>query len=98
MTPFQVLKVFQKADFIITDTFHGTIFSAKYAKRFAVLTRESNENKLLDLIQKLGLEKHLMRSLEKLSEVYKEEINRNKIEEIVKAERTKTMQYLKENL
>lgn len=97
-TPFQVLKVFQQADFVITDTFHGTIFSAKYAKKLAVLTRKSNENKLLDLIKKLGLQKHLLNSLDQLSEVYQLEIDKNTVEEVVRAERIKTLQYLKENI
>lgn len=98
VTPFQALKVFQQADFIITDTFHGTIFSVKYAKKIALMTRESNKNKLLDLVKKLGIEKHLMDSLEQLSEVYKLEIDKTKIEKIVGTERKKTMHYLKENL
>ena len=98
LTPFQALKVFQNADFVITDTFHGTIFSAKYSNRFAVLTRESNKNKLLDLIKKLGLEKHLMESLQQLSDIYELKNNKKKIRDIESVERAKTMQYLKENL
>lgn len=97
-TPFQVLDVFKKADFVITDTFHGTIFSAKYAKKLAVMTRKSNENKLLDLIKKLGLQKHLINSLDQLSEVYQLDIDKSKVEEVVLAERAKTLQYLKENV
>ena len=62
------------------------------------MTRESNKNKLLDLVKKLGIEKHLMDSLEQLSEVYKLEIDKTKIEKIVGTERKKTMHYLKENL
>ena len=46
MNPFEVLYAFSKADFVITDTFHGTIFSAKYAKKFAVLVQDSNKFKL----------------------------------------------------
>lgn len=98
LTPFQALKVFQHADFIITDTFHGTIFSSKYAKKVAVMTRESNKNKLLDLIKKLEMEMHLITSLEQLSEVYKIEIDRESVEKISSMEREKTIQYLKENL
>lgn len=98
VNPFQALKVFQYADFVITDTFHGTIFSAKYAKRLAILTRESNQNKLLDLIQKLGLEKHLMNSISELYKVCNLEIDKDKIKDIESAGRMKTVQYLKENL
>lgn len=69
-TPFQCLKLFQAADFVITDTFHGTIFSAKYADKFAVLTRPSNYNKLSDLIERLGIAEHHIPSLENLEIVF----------------------------
>lgn len=32
LTPFETLVAFKHAEFVVTDTFHGTIFSAKYAK------------------------------------------------------------------
>ncbi|MGN0274471.1 MAG: polysaccharide pyruvyl transferase family protein [Chordicoccus sp.] len=62
-TPFQMLNVFKQAEFVVTDTFHGTIFSAKYAKRFATMTRGSNMNKLQDLIDELGIRDHQIREL-----------------------------------
>lgn len=39
-SPFQCLNIFLQADFVITDTFHGTIFASKYASKFASLGRE----------------------------------------------------------
>lgn len=60
LEPFQVLKAFQNSAFVFTDTFHGTIFAYKYSKRFAVLTRDSNRNKLIDLVDKLGIKNHLL--------------------------------------
>lgn len=58
LTPMEALKVLRNAEFVFTDTFHGTIFSSKYARAFAVMTRPSNENKLGDLLWRFGLEKH----------------------------------------
>lgn len=40
LTPFELLKAFQNAECIVTDTFHGTLFGAKFGKRMAVLIRE----------------------------------------------------------
>jgi hypothetical protein len=94
LTPFEMLKVFQKADFVITDTFHGTIFSAKFTKRFATMTRVSNKNKLLDLVYKLGIEKHLISSMDQLSEVYNYEKNQNIVNDISTKERFRAMHYL----
>ena len=70
LTPFQILKAFKSAKFVITDTFHGTIFSIKYADRFAVLMRESNKNKLSDLIERLNIENHVYNSGRSMEEIY----------------------------
>ena len=79
--PFQILKIFQNADFVITDTFHGTIFSAKYSNRFAILVRPSNSNKLLDLVERLSLQEHIVNDkndIEKLSRIiHKKDIVKN---------------------
>lgn len=96
--PFQMLKVFQKADFVITDTFHGTIFSAKYANKFAVLVRESNKNKLLDLIKRLQLEKHLVQTFDELQDIDSYIVDTEKVMQIIKYEREKSLQYLSDNL
>ena len=59
LSPFEIISVFKNADYVITDTFHGTIFSYKFAKRYAIIMRESNKNKLADLIRRLEIEEHL---------------------------------------
>lgn len=96
--PFQCLKIFQQADFVITDTFHGTIFSAKYAKRFAVLARDSNKNKLLDLVDKICMKAHLMDSIEELDAKYGIAKNKAEFNDCIKKEQEKSLQYLQNNI
>lgn len=98
LSPFEALKVFQNAAFVITDTFHGTIFSAKYAKRFAVMVQPSNRNKLEDLIRKLALEQHVIQSFEQLKIAGSAENDLNRIALLTKKEQMRTIQYLKENI
>lgn len=57
-TPFQVLAGFKNAACVVTDTFHGTIMAAKYNRPFVSLVRESNANKLNDLLRRLDLMEH----------------------------------------
>lgn len=54
-TPIEVLRWFKYADCIVTDTFHGTIFSIITESRFVSLLRPSNKNKLGFLLKQLGL-------------------------------------------
>ena len=93
--PFECLKIFQNADFVITDTFHGAIFSIKYAQKFAVITRNSNYNKLTDLVSKINIEKHLINNIRQLEEVFNIEKDERTINLIINEERKKTYQYLR---
>lgn len=92
--PFQMLKVFQYADFVITDTFHGTIFAVKYTKRFAIILRESNRCKLMDLINRLHIRSHLIENMKQLKEVYLVENNFDYIHRIEQEEYRRTLDYL----
>lgn len=61
-TPFELLAYFRDAEAIVTDTFHGTIFSIINARPFATIVRPSigssygNEEKLSFLLELFGLE------------------------------------------
>jgi polysaccharide pyruvyl transferase WcaK-like protein len=94
LSPFQVLKAISSAEFVVTDTFHGTIFSAKYAKNFAVILRENNSNKLSDLLRRLGIKEHLVENGRTLEEISLTEVNREIINQIISIEREHTTEYL----
>lgn len=97
-SPFQCLKIFQNADFVITDTFHGTIFAAKYASKYAVLIRDSNRNKLLDLIKKIKIENHLIENMEEIEEKFSCKKDIVGFQKIIEMERRKTSIYLEQEI
>jgi len=97
VSPFEVLAAFKKADFIITDTFHGTILSAKFNGRFAVMLRGSNKNKLGDLISRLNIENHVIDDCSELESAYLQP-DLCDFQIISQVEREKTIKYLSENL
>ncbi len=98
LTPFEVLKAFENAECIITDTFHGTLFGAKFGKRMAVLIRESNRNKLEDLTKRLQIEEHVVADISELEEALNKRLDREKIQSILNMERERTITYLSNNL
>ena len=59
-TPFDVLGWFKGAEYVVTDTFHGTIFSIITGRRFVTLVRKTgritNGEKISSLLRQLGLE------------------------------------------
>lgn len=64
--PLYVFSYFKNADYVITDTFHGTVFSIKMNTKFCTLVRDSNRNKLEALLNKLD---KLDRKVEKLEDI-----------------------------
>lgn len=98
LSPFETLWAFKKAEYVITDTFHGTIFASKYAKAFATMVRESNINKLDDLLSRLDLENHRITDFSQLildDDRFKN--NPKMIETIAAKELSRTISYLRMN-
>lgn len=97
-SPFELLKIFRNAGFVITDTFHGTIFSARYADRFAVMVRESNKNKLGDLIGRLEIEDHVIHDVSSLPQKYELAHDKTRLNVLLTSERERSLGYLEANL
>lgn len=91
-TPFDVLAWFKSAEYIVTDTFHGTIFSIITHRPFCTLIRDSNRQKIGYLLDKLGLRERGNKCIGSIMEC---PINYNCVEEILRQERMQTCVYLK---
>lgn len=98
LSPFELLKAFKQAAFVITDTFHGTIFSAKYSKRFATIVRASNKNKLLDLMKKIEIENHRLQKMEDIEKVYNISNENTLLANTLEKERNRTLDYFKRSI
>lgn len=92
--PFKVLSYFKNADYIITDTFHGTIFSIIFEKKFVTIIRKSNKEKLLDLLEKFELTSRCIANNENFEKKLSKEIDYAKINAMMEKEKKKTKQYL----
>lgn len=100
-SPFRIMDWFENAGYVITDTFHGTVFSVISHTRFGVLVREGhggNREKLTDLLERLGASSRIVSSPEKLPSVVKSGFDFARTDEIIKRERLKAMEYLRNNL
>lgn len=99
-SPFEVLAYFNNADEVITDTFHGTIFSVITHRKFATIIRKSleeeygNEEKLTDLLERLQLDCRIAHKIENIRGINSEDIDYVKVNEIIASERKRALQYL----
>jgi hypothetical protein len=104
LSPFEVLSYFNKAEYVIADTFHGTVLSIKYNKQFAVFIRDgkngagSNRNKLCFLLKFFSLENREIQNADELEGVLKKPINFEGINKIIKFETQSALEYLDKNL
>lgn len=95
LDPFRMLDYFAAADYVITDTFHGSIFSIINRKKFAVIVRASNGGKLNGLLEDVGLTERRISSMDMLETVLTQEINYEDVFEQLEAEQQRTEAYLK---
>lgn len=97
-SPFETLAYVKNADYIITDTFHGTVFSIKYQIPFATIIRESNQQKLSDLLSLFNLKERSVTDIKMLQSILELPMKREEISRILKNEKKRAKDYLKANL
>ncbi len=97
-TPFEVLAWFRAAACVVTDTFHGTVLSAKFHKPFAVIVRNSNANKLNDLIQRLELQGHRAQQPEEIPSILDASQDWASFDHLIFEEKVRTQNYLHDTL
>ena len=103
-SPFEVLSYFENAEEVITDTFHGSIFSVITHRPFTTLVRQSvgndygNEEKLSDLLKRLNLENRMTTNVADVASINKEKIDFDKVDEFLKKQRLLAIEYLKSNV
>ncbi|MPN18739.1 hypothetical protein SDC9_166102 [bioreactor metagenome] len=89
------------AEFIVTDSFHGMVFSIIFEKPFIVLAnRERGLDRFLTLLQLFGLEERIIlnKDNDKLTELYGKEIVFSRVAETLNNKRRASMDFLKSNL
>lgn len=96
--PFEVLSYVKNADFVITDTFHGSIFSIITNQKFATLIRKSNNEKLTSLLDTMDKSDRIVNDINMLEDVLTSPINYDNTNKIITVEKERSLDYLKYNL
>jgi polysaccharide pyruvyl transferase WcaK-like protein len=91
--PFTFLSCYVHATYIVTNTFHGTLFAHLLEKRF--VSMGSNKQKVRDFMQHYGMEDKLLKEGQSISDVLRSEFNFLETNRIISAERQKGFEYLR---
>ena len=89
------LRTFQKANFVITDSFHGTVFSIIFQKQFIVLDNpRRGSSRMKSLLNDFSLENRLLFPDTK-NEMNLVPINYKNVNDILSAKRKESIDFLK---
>lgn len=94
--PDEFVSLIRNAEFILTDSFHGTVFSIIYHKPFYTFSRkgvkQSMDTRVTSLLKLLGFEERFEPNYKELNQIFN--VDFNKADEVLKKEKKKAMEYL----
>ena len=94
--PMQFVANMRRAQYVITDTFHGTLFSTIFEKQFVVLDR--GKEKIADYLIRTHLSDRLVKTDGALADILTESIDYSYVESSIEEMRTKGLEFLKSSL
>lgn len=93
------LKGIKESDFVITDSFHGTIFSIIFRKKFIVVSnKERGISRIQSILSTFSLENRLISSLDDLNDHILNSIDYSDIENKIYKEHVKSKMFLTKSL
>ena len=92
---FEWLGYFKNADIIITNMFHGTLFSIKYNKTFCTIITEYRRNKFDPTLTKLGLSDRVLSDDKTVDRMFRRRIDFSLINERLNAWISESLQFIK---
>lgn len=98
--PGEFINLIRNAEYIFTDSFHGSVFSILYGKLFFTFRRFEKSNsastntRLDTLLNRLGLKKRLLKSNEDIFKSINSKIDYDKVNEELEAFRNESKQFI----
>lgn len=97
--PGEFLGDIEGAEFVITNSFHGTVFSILYEKPFLSMLHSATGARTVDLLTALGLESHLIYDPDEFRELERMKIrDMGRVKERIAALREESIEFLKRGL
>lgn len=88
--------IFEKAAFVITNTFHGTAYAINYNCQFAAFAE--GKKKIIELLDQFGLINRCVDTFSTLEYLYNKEINYTLTNDILRKLRIDSTQYIEESI
>lgn len=95
--PREFVQAVKHAKIVITNSFHGTIFSLLYHRPFFTYLVGSMSSRVMDLLTSVGLEERIVHGYRKLTDDMLD-VDFNKADEVIKNRKDDSIKYLKKAL
>ena len=89
----EFLGYIKNADYIVTNSFHGTAFSIQFKKQFVSIAISGSGMRVTDFLQLVGLQNRIITSADQIDTI-DNEIDWNSVEGVIRAERKRSIEYL----
>lgn len=90
--PELMMGYYKHADYVVTNTFHGNIFSILFHKQFISFGKQ--KRKVEALLKEFGLSNRLLDETEDIEEILMQEIDHGEVKQKLKLKREASYQYL----
>lgn len=94
--PYSFIAYMKYAQYVITDTFHGTIFAVLFHKNF--IDYGVKKVKITDFISQIGLMETLTEENDLIVDKFKVSLDYKKVDEVIMQLRSKSLNYIKNAL
>ena len=93
------LKGFRDADYVVTDSFHGMVFSVIFNKQFvAIANNKRGRSRFSSFLEMLGLGERLVESKEQAHRLLDRAIDYNRVNQLLNLKRKESLEFLRSNL
>ena len=96
--PIEFISAIENSDFVITNSFHGTVFALLFHKKFITITRGDMNSRIYDLLKTLKLQDRILTEndgIEKYRLTAKKDINYEEVDRLLEVERNNSLKHLK---
>lgn len=90
--PSEFLSLIAHADFVVTDSFHGTVFSLLYHKKFISIPHKTRGGRIVDLLSMCGLSERMTSRFD--TQLIEEDITWESVDKKIETAREESENYI----
>lgn len=97
--PIEFLRLIKNAEYVVATSFHATVFSLIFNKKFWIIPPKKRSTRITDLLEMVDLSNRAVRTWEDFKKVdYNEKINYNQVNQILEKKREESIKWLEDSI